>query len=71
LLDKVTDDPQVDINYLYAMALDKIAFLPFGYLLDQVNSYFFFSLRAMSPPFVELLALYSITFVLLVALEGI
>lgn len=35
LLDKVTDDPQVDINYLYAMALDKIAFLPFGYLLDQ------------------------------------
>ena len=37
LLDKVTDDPQVDINYLYAMALDKIAFLPFGYLLDQVS----------------------------------
>lgn len=35
LLEKVADDPEVDINYLYAMALDKIAFLPFGYLLDQ------------------------------------
>lgn len=37
LLDKAADDPEVDINYLYAMALDKIAFLPFGFLLDQVN----------------------------------
>jgi len=36
LLDKAADDPEVDINYLYAMALDKIAFLPFGFLLDQV-----------------------------------
>lgn len=37
LLEKAADDPEVDINYLYAMALDKIAFLPFGFLLDQVN----------------------------------
>jgi peptidyl-dipeptidase A len=36
LLDKTADDPEVDINYLYSMALDKIAFLPFGFLLDQV-----------------------------------
>lgn len=37
LLDSATDDPEVDINYLYSMALDKIAFLPFGFLLDQVR----------------------------------
>lgn len=37
LLEKAADDPEVDINYLYAMALDKIAFLPFGFLLDQVE----------------------------------
>lgn len=37
LLDSADDDPEVDVNYLYAMALDKIAFLPFGYLLDQVK----------------------------------
>lgn len=24
-----------DINYLMKMALDKISFLPFGYLMDQ------------------------------------
>ena len=24
-----------DINYLMSIALDKIAFLPFGYLMDQ------------------------------------
>ena len=36
LLDKVPEDSQMDINHLYSMALDKIAFLPFGYLLDQV-----------------------------------
>lgn len=24
-----------DINFLMSMALDKIAFLPFGYLMDQ------------------------------------
>ena len=37
LLEDTGDDPQVDINYLYALALDKIAFLPFGLMLDQVK----------------------------------
>lgn len=27
--------PESDINFLMSMALDKIAFLPFGYLMDQ------------------------------------
>lgn len=27
--------PESDINFLLSMALDKIAFLPFGYLMDQ------------------------------------
>ncbi|XP_068611055.1 angiotensin-converting enzyme [Brachionichthys hirsutus] len=35
LLDKVTDDIETDTNYLLKMALEKIAFLPFGYLIDQ------------------------------------
>ncbi|XP_048869765.1 angiotensin-converting enzyme [Brienomyrus brachyistius] len=35
LLDSVTDDEESDINYLLKMALEKIAFLPFGYLIDQ------------------------------------
>ncbi|XP_068118779.1 angiotensin-converting enzyme isoform X1 [Hyperolius riggenbachi] len=35
LLNNVTDDQQSDINYLLKMALEKIAFLPFGYLIDQ------------------------------------
>lgn len=35
LLDRVVDDDELDLNYLYSLALDKIAFLPFGYLLDQ------------------------------------
>ncbi|XP_063816075.1 angiotensin-converting enzyme [Pseudophryne corroboree] len=35
LLDKVEDNPESDINYLMSVALDKIAFLPFGYLMDQ------------------------------------
>ena len=26
---------EADINYLMSMALDKIAFLPFGFLMDQ------------------------------------
>lgn len=26
---------EMDINYLLKMALEKIAFLPFGYLIDQ------------------------------------
>nr|Q9GLN7.1 RecName: Full=Angiotensin-converting enzyme; Short=ACE; AltName: Full=Dipeptidyl carboxypeptidase I; AltName: Full=Kininase II; AltName: CD_antigen=CD143; Contains: RecName: Full=Angiotensin-converting enzyme, soluble form; Flags: Precursor [Pan troglodytes]AAG31358.1 dipeptidyl carboxy peptidase 1 [Pan troglodytes] len=35
LLDNVTNDTESDINYLLKMALEKIAFLPFGYLVDQ------------------------------------
>jgi peptidyl-dipeptidase A len=34
LIDKVPD-PQADIGFLLNRALDKIAFLPFGYLVDQ------------------------------------
>ncbi|XP_043911144.1 angiotensin-converting enzyme [Protopterus annectens] len=35
LLDQITSDQESDINYLLKMALEKIAFLPFGYLIDQ------------------------------------
>ncbi|OCT62272.1 hypothetical protein XELAEV_18043355mg [Xenopus laevis] len=35
LLDKVEDNAESDINYLMSIALDKIAFLPFGFLMDQ------------------------------------
>ncbi|KAK7075582.1 hypothetical protein SK128_019629 [Halocaridina rubra] len=35
LLSNVDDSYETDINFLFNMALDKIAFLPFGYLLDQ------------------------------------
>ncbi|XP_050767782.1 angiotensin-converting enzyme [Gymnogyps californianus] len=35
LLDQVMDNEESDINYLMSIALDKIAFLPFGYLMDQ------------------------------------
>ncbi|KAK5850642.1 hypothetical protein PBY51_001503 [Eleginops maclovinus] len=35
LLDTMTSDPETDTNYLLKMALEKIAFLPFGYLIDQ------------------------------------
>uniref|UniRef100_A0A671V1T5 Angiotensin-converting enzyme n=1 Tax=Sparus aurata TaxID=8175 RepID=A0A671V1T5_SPAAU len=35
LLDKVDNNAESDINFLMSMALDKIAFLPFGYLMDQ------------------------------------
>uniref|UniRef100_A0AAQ5YAB6 Angiotensin-converting enzyme n=1 Tax=Amphiprion ocellaris TaxID=80972 RepID=A0AAQ5YAB6_AMPOC len=35
LLDKVENNEESDINFLMSMALDKIAFLPFGYLMDQ------------------------------------
>ncbi|XP_022240774.1 angiotensin-converting enzyme-like isoform X1 [Limulus polyphemus] len=34
LLNEIADDPEGDINYLYSIALDKISFLPFGYLMD-------------------------------------
>ncbi|KAL3837175.1 hypothetical protein ACJMK2_022550 [Sinanodonta woodiana] len=37
LLDAVPgpDDTEGDINFLFRMALEKVAFLPFGYLIDQ------------------------------------
>ncbi|KAL0984278.1 hypothetical protein UPYG_G00139350 [Umbra pygmaea] len=35
LLSNATNDDESDINYLLKMALEKIAFLPFGYLIDQ------------------------------------
>ncbi|KAM3859472.1 angiotensin-converting enzyme [Diretmus argenteus] len=35
LLSNLTNDHETDINYLLKMALEKIAFLPFGYLIDQ------------------------------------
>ncbi|KAK6182477.1 hypothetical protein SNE40_010158 [Patella caerulea] len=35
LLKNVVDDKESDINFMLSMALDKIAFLPFGYLMDQ------------------------------------
>ncbi|XP_071103349.1 angiotensin-converting enzyme-like [Haliotis cracherodii] len=35
LLTNVEEDAESDINYMLSMALDKIAFLPFGYLMDQ------------------------------------
>ncbi|XP_067100399.1 angiotensin-converting enzyme [Osmerus mordax] len=35
LLDKVESNYESDINFLMSIALDKIAFLPFGYLMDQ------------------------------------
>uniref|UniRef100_A0A8C6N882 Angiotensin-converting enzyme n=1 Tax=Melopsittacus undulatus TaxID=13146 RepID=A0A8C6N882_MELUD len=35
LLNSATEDTESNINYLLKMALEKIAFLPFGYLIDQ------------------------------------
>jgi peptidyl-dipeptidase A len=35
LIDKVADNDKAEINFLMKMALDKIAFLPFGKLIDQ------------------------------------
>ncbi|KAF0306254.1 Angiotensin-converting enzyme [Amphibalanus amphitrite] len=35
LLKEEKDDPEVDLNFLMLTALDKIAFLPFGYLIDK------------------------------------
>ncbi|KAL2078213.1 hypothetical protein ACEWY4_025898 [Coilia grayii] len=35
LLEQLVEDDEADINYLLKMALEKIAFLPFGYLIDQ------------------------------------
>lgn len=35
LVQNSVDDLSVDVNYLYSMALDKVAFLPFAYVLDK------------------------------------
>uniref|UniRef100_A0A0B7B0W6 Angiotensin-converting enzyme n=1 Tax=Arion vulgaris TaxID=1028688 RepID=A0A0B7B0W6_9EUPU len=35
LLSTVSNDTETDINFLMSMALQKIAFLPFGFLIDQ------------------------------------
>ena len=35
LIDKVTDDPKADLNELMERALDGVAFLPFGKLVDE------------------------------------
>ncbi|MEO7327855.1 MAG: M2 family metallopeptidase [Minicystis sp.] len=35
LLDKVPDNEKGDLNFLFKMALHKVAFLPFGKLIDQ------------------------------------
>lgn len=35
LVQASVDDSSVDINYLYAMALDKVAFLPFALVMDK------------------------------------
>ncbi|KAH9498640.1 hypothetical protein Btru_007070 [Bulinus truncatus] len=35
LLREIPTDNETDINFLYKMALEKVAFLPFGYLIDQ------------------------------------
>ncbi|XP_073983474.1 angiotensin-converting enzyme-like [Rhodnius prolixus] len=35
LLNNITDDYETDINFLMEMALEKIAYLPFAYIVDQ------------------------------------
>jgi len=35
LLESVENDYEADINYLLSQAMDKIAFLPFGYMIDK------------------------------------
>jgi peptidyl-dipeptidase A len=35
LIDEVPTDEETDINFLMNMALQKVAFLPFGFLIDQ------------------------------------
>ncbi|KAL3276702.1 hypothetical protein HHI36_012072 [Cryptolaemus montrouzieri] len=35
LVQNSVEDTAVDINYLYAMALDKVVFLPFAYIMDK------------------------------------
>lgn len=35
LLDEAEENYEADINYLMSQALEKIAFLPFGYMIDK------------------------------------
>lgn len=35
LIEEPQNDLESDINYLMSVALDKIAFIPFGYLIDK------------------------------------
>ena len=35
LLGDIAESPEADLNYLMSIALDKITFLPFGYLMDK------------------------------------
>ncbi|KAA0202903.1 hypothetical protein HAZT_HAZT011951 [Hyalella azteca] len=35
LLEQIVDDEESDINFLMKVALDKVTFLPFGYLIDK------------------------------------
>ncbi|XP_055868874.1 angiotensin-converting enzyme-like isoform X2 [Biomphalaria glabrata] len=35
ILDHISNDTESDINFLMAMALNRVAFLPFGYLVDK------------------------------------
>jgi len=35
LLDGIEEDHEADINYLMQIALEKIAFLPFGLIVDK------------------------------------
>ena len=35
LLGEIEESPEADLNYLMSIALDKITFLPFGYLMDK------------------------------------
>nr|XP_014291052.2 angiotensin-converting enzyme-like [Halyomorpha halys] len=35
LLNNITDDYETDVNFLLEMALDKVAYLPFAYIVDQ------------------------------------
>ncbi|ESO94196.1 hypothetical protein LOTGIDRAFT_215685 [Lottia gigantea] len=47
LLPNLKEDNETDLNFLMSLALDKIAFLPFGYLIDQWRWSVF---RGQTPP---------------------
>lgn len=39
LYNNATDDYESNINFLMLMALQKVAYLPFAYIVDQVTIY--------------------------------